>query len=194
MVWRQKMNIIIVHGSNSTEKGAKTGRPENQRHWKPWIKKQLESKGIEVSNELYPQDWLPNYKKWKEVFDKNNINEETTLIGHSSGCAFLVRWLGESKQKISKLILVAPWKIPDGNDELIKEFYNYPIENKIKERVNKVIIFTSNDEEEDGKRSAKMFSEALNGEIIELKNHGHFTLGDMGTDKFPELLKEVLEK
>jgi uncharacterized protein len=188
------MNIIIVHGSNSTEKEAKTGKPENQRHWKPWLKKQLESKGIEVSNELYPQDWLPDYEKWKKVFDKNKINKETVLIGHSSGCAFLVRWLGESKQKISKLILVAPWKIPYLQDKSDEKFYNYNIDETVKDRLNKVVIFTSNDEEEDGKRSAKMFSEALNGELIELKNHGHFTLGDMGTDKFPELLKEVLEK
>ena len=31
------MNCIIVHGCNSSEKGSKEGKPENERHWKPWL-------------------------------------------------------------------------------------------------------------------------------------------------------------
>ncbi len=48
------MNVIIVHGSNSSKKESKEGKPENERHWKPWLKKELEKRGIPVSNEFYP--------------------------------------------------------------------------------------------------------------------------------------------
>ena len=62
----------------------------------------------------------------------------------------------------------------------------------MKTQVKGIVIFTSNDEEKDGKTSVKIYYDALGGRIIELKNHGHFTKEDMGTEEFPELLKEVL--
>lgn len=99
------MNCIIVHGSNSSEKHANEGLPRNERHWKPWIKKELEKRGFDVSNELYPKDWLPDYEEWKKVFERNKIDENTILIGHSAGTAFILRWLSENKRKVDKLIL-----------------------------------------------------------------------------------------
>lgn len=47
-------------------------------------------------------------------------------------------------------------------------------------------------EDEAGKKSLEIFHRALGGKIIELKNHGHYTLNDMGTEQFPELLKVIL--
>ena len=38
-----------------------------------------------------------------------------------------------------------------------------------------------------------MYDSLLGGKIIELNNHGHYTLDDMGTNEFPELLKEINE-
>jgi len=96
-----------------------------------------------------PLPWAPIYEDYKKVLEKYDINENSILVGHSCGCAFLVRWLGESKKNISKLILVAPWKIPDENNEIKKSFYNFPIDETIKDRVKEIIMFTSNDEEDD---------------------------------------------
>jgi len=139
-----------------------------------------------------PFPWKPDYDKWKKEFERYNVNENTILIGHSCGCAFLVRWLGETKKKIFKLILVAPWKIPDKNDKFRKAFYEYPIDETIKSRVKHIIMFTSDNEEDDGKKSLKIFHKALDGKIIELKGRGHYTMGDMGTEEFPELLKQIV--
>jgi|SRR3989344_994314 len=187
-----KFNCIIIHGCPSNrEKAMNLETRTYDKHWIPWIKKQLISKGISVETPLMPEPWKPNYSKFKEEFEKYNIDENSILIGHSCGCAFLVKWLGESKQKINKLILVAPWKIPDKDDQNRKEFYNYHIDESIKERVNEIIMFTADDEEDDGKKSLKIYHMALGGKIIELKAHGHYTLGDMGTESFPELIKEI---
>lgn len=105
----------------------------------------------------------------------------------------MARWLGETKKSIRKLILVAPWKIPDKNDEFRKAFYNYPIDESVKSRVGEIVMFTADDEEDEGKESLKIFHQALGGEIVELKGHGHYTMGDMGTEEFPELLQTVLK-
>lgn len=74
-----------------------------------------------------------------------------------------------------------------------EEFYIYPIDETIKDRVGKIVIFTSDNEEDDGKKSLEIYRQALDGKVIELKGHGHYTMGDMGTNEFPELLELILE-
>jgi len=185
---------IIIHGCPSNaEKAMNPEKRTYDKHWIPWTKKHLLLNGIETETPLMPSPWEPDYVKFKSAFEKHKVDENTILVGHSCGCAFLVRWLGEKKKKIFKLILVAPWKIPDKDDKFRKAFYNYPIDRTIKSRVKQIVMFTSDNEEEDGKKSLKIFHEALGGEIIKLKGRGHYTLGDMKTEEFPELLEVILK-
>lgn len=95
-------NCIIVHGCPSYEENDPQKRTYD-KHWIPWIKKELFSKGIETETPLMPAPWKPDYKAFKSEFDKQEVTENTILVGHSCGCAFLVRWLGETKRKIRKL-------------------------------------------------------------------------------------------
>lgn len=139
-----------------------------------------------------PQPWFPDYEAFKKVFEKYPVTENTILIGHSCGSAFLVRWLGESKRKIHKLILVAPWKVTKHSDIYRKRFYGYKVDEAIKSHVDKIIMFTADNEDKIGKNALKIFHSSLGGKIIELKRMGHFCLEDMGTEEFPELLKEVI--
>lgn len=188
-----KVNCIIIHGCpDDAEKAMNPKTRTYDKHWIPWIKKELSSKGIKTETPLMPEPWEPDYDKFKKEFEKHDVDENTILIGHSYGCAFLVRWLGETKKKINKLVLVAPWKIPDKKDKLRKAFYEYPIDKTIKSRVKEIIMFTSDDEEEDGKKSLKIFHDALGGKVIELRGRGHYTLDDMGTEEFPELLEKII--
>jgi predicted alpha/beta hydrolase family esterase len=187
-------NCIIIHGCPSdAEKAMNPETRTYDKHWIPWIKEELFKQDIKVYIPLMPEPWKPNYESWKKEFDKLQINKDTILIGHSCGCAFLVRWLGETKQKINKLILVAPWKIPDEDNIIKKAFYEYLIDETIKSRVKEIIMFTADNEEEDGKESLEIFHNSLEGKIIDLKGRGHYTIGDMGTEEFPELLKEILK-
>lgn len=188
------MNCIIVHGCPLDKEKAMTPKTRTyDKHWIPWTKKQLERKGIKTETPLMPEPWYPDYEKFKKEFEKSPVDEETVLIGTSGGGSFLVRWLSETKKKVKKLILVAPWKISAGGDKIREKFYNYPINPEIKKNVKEIVIFTSDNEKPDGKKSAKIFHDALGGKLIELKNHGHYLLKDMGTEEFPELIKVVLE-
>lgn len=185
-------NCLIIHGCPSSEE--KAMNPETRtfdKHWQPWLQRELIARGIPTERPMMPNPWAPNYEAYRKELEKYSIHEGTTLVGHSCGSAFLVRWLGETKQKIDKLILVAPWKIPDSDDEAKKAFYLYPIDATLRSRVNRVVIFTSDNEEEDGKTSAKIFQESLGGQLIELKGRGHYCLDDMGTEEFPELLEII---
>lgn len=188
------LKCIIIHGCPSDiEKAMNPETRTYNKHWIPWTTKQLNTYGINTEVPLMPEPWSPNYEKFKEEFEKYTVDENTILIGHSCGCAFLVRWLGETKRKIHKLILVAPWKIPDGDDENRKRFYIYDIDKSIKDKIKEVIIFTSDNEEDDGKESVKIFHNDLGGKIVDLKNHGHYVIGHMGTEEFPELIEQIIK-
>lgn len=188
-----KASCIIVHGCPSVaNKALNQAARTYDKHWMPWLKRNLIALGIPTETPLMPEPWQPDYKKYKTEFEKLTVNEDTILIGHSCGSAFLVRWLGETKKKVQKLILVAPWKIPDEGDEARKEFYTYLIDEGIKSRVSEIVMFTADNEEDDGKESLKIFHQALGGEVIELQGRGHYTLGDMGTEEFPELLEKLV--
>lgn len=185
------MNVVIVHGSADSPKDL-----EYKGHWMPWLKRKLELNGFNVETPLMPKSWTPDYSSYKEEFGDVHVDEKTILVGHSSGCSFLVRWLGDTNKKVRKLILVAPWKFPYGRGESYKsreKFYDFEIKSTVKSNVKEIIIFTADNEEEDGKKSARLFHKYLDGKIIELRGKGHYTLEDMGAREFPEILEEILK-
>jgi len=186
-------NVIIIHGCSSVPaEDATTKAQPDLKHWIPWTREVLVARGIPATTPQMPESWAPGYERWKTEFEKQDINVDTTLIGHSCGCSFLVRWLGDSKRRIDKLILVAPWKIGTSS-EAKKQFYNYVIDETIKSRVNKIVMFTADNEEEAGKKSLAIFHDALGGTIIELKGRGHYAGDDaIRTEDFPELLEVVI--
>lgn len=187
------MNVIIVHGSNSSEEEAKKGKPENKRHWMPWLKKILEKDDIDVSNKLYPRDWNPHYTDWKKEFEKNKIDENSILVGHSAGCAFLLRWLGEKKKKVSKLILIAPAVIPSERWASINDLLDFEINRDIRDFVKKITVFYSNNDSKEILKSVEIITQLFDISPVKLLNKGHFTIEDMGADKFPKLLCKILE-
>jgi predicted alpha/beta hydrolase family esterase len=187
-----KQKCLIIHGCPSNVERAMDAETRTyDKHWIPWITNELLARGITAKAPLMPTPWAPDYEKFKQEFSKYAVDENTILIGHSCGCSFLVRWLGETKQKVHKLILVAPWKISD--DRFKKEFYGFDIDETISDRVDEIFLFTADDEEEDGKKGLVMYHDALGGKIIDLPGRGHYTQDDMGTIEFPELLKCVLD-
>ncbi|MFA5359188.1 MAG: alpha/beta hydrolase [Patescibacteria group bacterium] len=186
--------VIMIHGCpTDVEKAMNPETRTYDKHWIPWLKKELIKRGIRTETPLMPTPWEPDYQKFKAEFEKHNVKENTVLIGHSCGTAFLIRWLGDTKRKISKLILVAPWVIADKDDKSRVDFYEYPIDETIKSRVKNIVLFTADNEKEDGKKSVKIIHQALGGKIIELEGRGHYCMSNMGTEEFPELLKVVLK-
>jgi len=159
---------------------------EQGTYWVPWLSTELIAQGIPVQTPLMPAPWNPVYEDFKSEFEKCAIAPNTVLVGHSCGCSFLVRWLGETKTKVSGLVLVAPWKVSDGSASR-EAFYAYNIDRSIDNRVEKIVMFTADNEREDGKKSLEIFHNALKGEIISLEGRGHYTPADMGTDIFVEL-------
>jgi predicted alpha/beta hydrolase family esterase len=186
-------DCIIIHGCPSGPEGELDASARSyDKHWIPWVRASLIERGIPTIVPLMPTPWAPDYEKYREEFERYPVSEGTILIGHSCGCAFLVRWLGNTKQKVHTLVLVAPWKIPRAGDMGRKAFYDYPIDRAIKTRVRHIIMFTSDTEHDDGRKSLEIYHAALGGEIRSIPNKGHYIDAHMGTQEFPELLDAIV--
>lgn len=184
-------NCIIIHG------GPLTDTPENPHnlhtlYWHPWIKNELEKQDISTLVPAMPNPWNPKYEEYKEVVDKLPISEHSVLVGHSRGVAFLLRWLGDTKQKVNKLIMVAPNLRTESADSELQDFYDFEIDALIKEMVPNRIVFTSENDDLENMESAKLIAEKLDCKVINLPTHGHFITQEMGTNEFPEILEEIL--
>lgn len=184
---------IIIHGKPPKEEylDLRENSPSN-KHWIPWVQHQLNIKGVLTQTPEMPNPYEPVYEEWKLVFEQFNIDNNTSLIGHSCGGGFLIRWLSEQKNiMVDNIILVAPWL--DLEHHLKTNFFNFTIDSNITDRAKKISIFYSTDDDDDILGSVNRIKNIIPS--IYLKkfiNHGHFTYGDMKTDKFPELVEEIL--
>jgi len=181
------MKAFIIHGVD--------GSPEE--NWFPWLKKELEKLGIKTTVPHFPNSDKPELKEWQDFFKKyeNDIDEETVLISHSLGSAFVLNYLENSNKKIKAAFLVASvFEIMDNEyDHLMLSFTEKEKDwEKIKNNCEKFFIFNSDDDPyiklEKGKKLAKL----LDSDLILVKDAKHFNSA-AGYTEF-ELLKEKIKE
>ncbi len=186
-------NAVIVHGKPSKEEYYSAEYPSASNfQWLPWLQKQLLMKDIEaVTPEMFLA-YNPDYSIWKREFERYDIGPDTVLVGHSCGGGFLVRWLSENKNiKVGKVVLVAPWL--DLEKSLNTSFFEFEIDAELASRTRELVVFSSNNDDEDIQESVKAILDTIKGSRLrEFSGYGHFIIEHMGQDKFPELLDEIL--
>lgn len=184
---------IILHGMPPKEEYFDSSAPSpSNNHWLPWIQRQLLLQNILAQTLELPVPYAPVYEDWKYFFERLRIDENTILVGHSCGAGFLIRYLSENDCRAGKVALVAPWTDP--RRTLPSHFFDFNIDKNILSKTSEMCIFNSLDDMDDVKESVKIFiSEVPSVEVKNFTSHGHFTLGDMKTEKFPELLDFLLK-
>ena len=183
---------IILHGMPFEEEyyNSEISSPSNT-HWLSWLQQQLIVNKILAQTPEFPEPYKPVYEKWCEVFEQFKVDKDTILVGHSCGAGFLLRWLSENKINVGKVVLVAPWIDPE--KELQTNFFDFEIDKELLSRVESLCVFVSSDDYKVILDSVKIITEQL--PQIAVKNFegkGHFTLGEMKTEKFPELIEYIL--
>ncbi len=183
---------VIIHGYNDKSEYLDGTRPAaSNDHWIPWIQRQLLLKGIEAQAPEMPGFYEPKYEKWKEMLERFTPDENTILIGHSCGAGFLVRWLSESDVRVGRVVLVAPWIDPEKS--VVPDFFNFDIDAKLVDKTGGVTIMYSTDDFSDILTTVDVLKSKLEKvNFKQFEDKGHFVLGSMKTEKFPELLEEAL--
>lgn len=181
------MNFFIIHGIY--------GHPEE--NWFPWLKKELEKKGHAVTVPKFPTPIGQTLENWLKIMKKyeDKINQDTILIGHSLGAAFILDYLEQSDKEIRAAILVAGYhELPENKFKKLNEpFVNKKFAwNKIAENCEEFIVIGSDDDEYIPESVTRRLAFKLDAELHVIHNGGHLN-ADAGYKKFPFLL-EILDK
>lgn len=186
-------NAIILHGLPSKGEYYSDKYPSaSNSHWFPWLQKQLLKNDIKADTPEIFKVYAPEYEVFVKEVERFDITPETTLIGHSMGAGFWVRYLTENPEiVVDKVVLVAPWLNLDREYDF--DFFEFEVDQNITERVNSLTLFLSDNDSRGVQNTVAFLREKLPKSVVkEFHNYGHFTLGSMKTDEFPELLEAVL--
>ncbi|MFA5048024.1 MAG: alpha/beta hydrolase [Patescibacteria group bacterium] len=183
--------VYIIHGWESY--------PDDC--WFPWIKKELESKGIEVEVPAMPNPEMPLIDSWVPYLSSivPKPNEDIFLIGHSIGCQTILRYLANlsETQKVGGAVFVAGWFTLTGletpeEEELAKPWLDEPIDfEKVRSSLDKSIAIFSNDDPFVPLSNKDIFEQELNSQAIVLSDKGHFSRSE-GVYELPEALEAIL--
>lgn len=181
-------NVIICHGVKSKEGFKIMNMPLCASYWYPWLQQKFILSGVPCQCPSFTNSWLParNYAADKDVLLRQDINEETILIGHSCGGGMLVKYLSENPDiKIGHLILVAPWIDPFHKFE--QYFNNFIRDPQLAQRTKSMDLFYSTDDHYGemitvGCEQLQQIYPSMN--VHKFTDRNHFS-GDM--TQFPEL-------
>ncbi|MEO6508739.1 MAG: alpha/beta hydrolase [Patescibacteria group bacterium] len=160
------------------------GTPE--KFWYPYVKNELEKKDYSV--------WLPQLPDTEHpvistqlsyVLENGKFNEDTVIIGHSSGVGLILSTLENIDIQIHHIVLVSGFITPDGkeSDNMLQPSYDWE---KIKKNVKHVTVVNSDNDPWgcDDVQGRKLFDK-LGGTQIILHGEGH-----MGSDTYNQPYKE----
>lgn len=176
----KNIKAIIIPGNGGD-------RPEDK--WFPYVTRELEKIGIPTVNTKWPDSLLARKKHWFPFLKKLGADEDTILIGHSSGAVAAMCWAEENK--ILGSVLVSAYDTDLGVvSEKLSGYFNKPWAwDKIKNNQQWIIQFASTDDPYFPIDIPRSVHEKLDTEYHELTDHGHF-----GNKEFPELIRAVTKK
>jgi len=175
-------SVFILHGIY--------GDPDE--NWFPWLKKELENKGMEVfvphlptHEPLLPEHW---WEAFREYEDK--IKDDSIIIGHSLGVAFALKIIEKHPTQAAYLISSA-WGVTGNEfDPVMGAVANQDFDwGKIKENCKNFTIYHSDNDPYLKLERAETLAKHLETEVNLIEGAGHFNTKS-GYTEFPELLAE----
>lgn len=181
---------FIIHGVY--------GHPEE--NWFPWLRDELEKRGHKVYIPQFPTPEGQTLDNWLEVFEeyKEEMDEDTIVVGHSLGPAFLLTVLEKLSKPIKAAYFVAgynPGSLPKTSEwyEMVQTFVDKEFDwEKIRQNCKEFHIFHSDDDPYFPQYLAEDLGKNLNTKPTIIEGAGHFN-EKAGYTKFEELL-EAIEK
>jgi uncharacterized protein len=183
-----KTRVFLIHGTH--------GRPDE--NWFPWLSAELRAKGYEVVSPEFPTPKDQSLFTWKRAFwrDSGTLNENTILVGHSIGAAFILHTAMTLFKPIKGVFLVSPFISKLGNsefDSLNESFlamgFDWSLINK---NIGKVKIYHSDNDPYVPLSLAEEVAQKANVPVTIVKGAGHFNEAS-GYLKFEMLLADILK-
>jgi len=182
-------NAFIIHGTG----GSSTG------NWFPWLATELEKEGYTVFVPNFPTPENQSLQNWLAIFDpyKQYLNEETIVIGHSLGPAFLLRILEKLSHSIKASFFVSGFTTLLDNpefDELNRTFVTDPFDwEAIRNNCHQFAIINSDDDPYVPVEKGQIIADHLHAQLTVIKGGGHLNT-EAGYTTFPFLLEEIQKR
>lgn len=177
------MKVIFLHGNGG-------GTIEDA--WFPWLKSKLQTLGVNVVAQTFPDNEKARAKFWLPFLEKLGADENTILIGWSSGAIATMRF-AETNKLLGSILVGAYYTDLGEENEKISGYFDAPWQwEKIKQNQKFIIQFASTDDPFIPIEEPRYVHKMLNTKYHEFTNQGHFGYPKEKLD-FPELL-EALNK
>jgi len=181
----KSLKVILIHGN---------GGSRATDNWLPYVKQELEKMGLLVIARDFPDNDLARASYWLP-FLKHDLaaDEQTVLIGHSSGALAAMRFA--EMHKILGSVLVGAMHTDLGYEkEKLSGYYDKPWDwRSIKHNQRWIVQFASTDDPWIPIEEPRFIKEQLQTDYHEFSNQGHFG-GDYYKTTFPELVFQVNKK
>lgn len=179
------MKVVFVPGNGGTT---------TQENWFPYLKSALEERGVEVVSVLFPDPELARASYWLPFLKEElKVDEETILVGHSSGAIAAMRLAEE--QPILGSVLVGAYHTDLGLEtEKQSGYLDAPWNwEKIRNNQRWILLFASQSDPWIPVEEPRFLHQNLNCEYHEFIDGGHFG-GDYNKETFPELAMALLQR
>lgn len=176
-----RTKVIIVHGNQG-------GTGEDQ--WIPWLKNELEQRDFEVLNPTFPDNHEAKSSVWLPYLEGLGADENTIIVGWSSGAVAAMRYAESHRIKASVLIGACHTDLNDDVEKL-SGYYDAPWNwDAIRSNQEWVAQFASQDDPVIPIEEGRFIHEQLGTEYFEYPDRLHF-----GWPKpmptFPEVLEVI---
>ncbi len=176
--------LFIIHGYG--------GYPD--KNWFPWLKTQVEKLGVQVSIPAMPHTETPLLSEWLPYLQQvvGDPDEETYLVGHSLGCATILRYLEslDENQRVGGAVLVASFAEPIH----FKELDNFTTpkwdDEKVRRATDKITIINSDNDPHIPLAMAEHIRDRFGAKLIVIPGAGHIN-ETSGYTEVPLVLEEL---
>lgn len=180
---------IILHGT--------LGSPDG--NWFQWLKDELEAKDVKVWLPQLPKADQPSLREWANFVKKEcpfAINEETLIVGHSSGAILSLIIAQNNFEPIGGIVAVSVFHDNSLNWQPNNRLFDEQFEwNTIQTNTKKLLFIHSDDDPYVPLNQAQYVADNCQAELVMIPGQGHFNLEKSEEyEQFPELLKLLDER
>jgi predicted alpha/beta hydrolase family esterase len=177
-----RVKAIIIPGNGG-------GSPSD--NWSPYLEKVLPTIGISVINPQFPDPDLARNEFWLPFLEDLGADEDTILIGHSSGAVAAMRY-AETHKIYGSVLVGACYTDLGYESEKQSGYYDDPWQwDAIQKNQRWIIQFASTDDPFIPIAEARYIHEHLKTVYHEYTDRGHFGHGDHQQLEFPELVEAL---
>lgn len=159
----------------------------------PYIKHELEAFGIKVLAPQFPDQGLARAQFWMPFLEQLGVDENTIIIGHSTGAIAAMR-IAETHKLLGSVLVGAYASDLGLETEKQSGYFDNPWRwQPIKDNQQWIVQFASTDDPWIPASESRLVHQNLATEYYESTDQGHFG-GDYYKPEFPELLAVLKKK